>query len=93
MQLEPTCHDAAAAATPCVEPYAARLVIIDGDGDKVTEVRSGEDGRFEVALPPGEYLIVPAPGGDPFPNGQPVAATVVPGEYTDVVIDYDSGLT
>jgi hypothetical protein len=91
--LSPTCRDPAAAATPCVRPYVARLAILDSDGNKVADVESGQDGRFSVTLPPGDYVITPAPGGDPFPTGQPVPVSVVADEYTDVEVDYDSGLT
>jgi hypothetical protein len=90
--LGPTCPVVRAAASPCLEPYSARLVIMDGNGLVVTEVTSGSDGRFEVALAPGEYTLVPAPAGDPFPNAKPASVSVTADEYTEVEIDYDTGI-
>jgi len=90
--LGPTCPVVKTGASPCLEPYVARLVITDGDGNVVTSVTSGEDGHFEVALPPGDYSIQPVPGGDPLPNAQAVFVSVVADSYTDVEVDYDTGV-
>lgn len=89
--LGPTCP-VVSRSSPCVRPYVARLAILDGDDQVVTEVTSGPDGRFEVTLPPGEYTIQPIPGGQPVPNARPIAVAVSEGEYTDVEIDYDTGI-
>ncbi|HVM29268.1 MAG TPA: hypothetical protein VM305_00655 [Candidatus Limnocylindrales bacterium] len=76
---------------PCLTPYAAQLVILDSDNGVAARMGSGEDGRFEVDLPPGDYVITPL-GGDPFPMAQPLAVTVVAGEYAEVEINYDTGI-
>ena len=91
--LSPTCAVQAADASPCVTPYAAKLVITDENGTVVGTVNSGTDGHFEIALPPGNYVIQPANG----PNGVPFATsaipvTVVADDYAVVEVDYDSGI-
>ena len=75
----------------CLTPYAAQLVVLDGENRVVERVSSGTDGHFEVTLPPGEYLLTPL-GGDPYPIALPLSVTVSPGEYTEVQINYDTGI-
>ena len=91
MLLAPTCPVEIAGASPCVTPYAAVLVITDSDGREVTRVTAGADGTFRVPLPPGEYVILPQPG-NPFPTAPPVDVVVVPGEFADVQVNYDTGI-
>jgi hypothetical protein len=85
--LGPMC-DAPTATNPCLEPYSARLVVFDQDGGIVGDVSSGTDGSFALSLPPGDYIIQPAPCGDPFPNAKAQSVTVLDGESTEVEIDY-----
>ena len=79
---------------PCPDqPFAATLLIRDSQGRDLCIVASGDDGRFQVALPPGSYEVVPLAGGV---SGLPFAAaqwvTVAPGQYTEVTVAYDSGI-
>ena len=78
-------------ASPCLAPYQARLVILDPDGTVVGEVTSSADGSFRIDLPPGDYVIQPSPGGDPFPSAEARTVTVVAGEMSEVEIDYERG--
>jgi hypothetical protein len=79
------------AADPCVTPFVAEIVILDRRNAEVTRVRSGPDGRFEVLLPPGDYTVAPVPG-DPYPTAPAQAVSVTAGEFTEIEIDYDSGI-
>ncbi len=76
-------------ASPCLVPYQARLVILDPDGRIVGEVTSGPDGTFRIELPPGDYVLQPSPGGDPYPRAEARSVTVVAGEMSEVEIDYE----
>jgi hypothetical protein len=78
-------------ASPCLAPYEARLVILDPDGRVVGEVTSAVDGSFSIQLPPGDYVVQPSPGGDPFPSAEARTVTVVAGEMSEVEIDYERG--
>jgi hypothetical protein len=78
-------------ASPCLVPYQARLVILDPDGRIVGEVTSGSDGSFRIELPPGDYVVQPSPGGDPYPRAEARSVTVVNGEMSEVEIDYERG--
>jgi hypothetical protein len=79
-----------ATAEPCTTPYRAQLAILDGDGNVVTRVTSGDDGRFQVDLAPGEYALAPQ-NGDPYPTAPSQPVIVVAGQYTDIQVNYDSG--
>ena len=87
--LGPTC-DAPTAAVPCLEAYSARLVVFDPDGRVVADASSGADGTFQLSLPPGDYVIQPAPGGDPFPRAEARSVTVLEGEMSEVEVDYET---
>ena len=90
--LGPTCP-VEQIGVPCATSYAANLVITSAeDGNVVARVTSGEDGTFQVDLPPGDYIINPEPGGDPFPIGQPVDVIVEAGAFTEVEVAYDTGI-
>ena len=92
--LGPTCPGGEPGATDpvlCLTPYAAQLVILDAQNQVAGRVTSGTDGRFEISLPPGSYVITPI-GGDPSPIAQPVSVIVRAGEYIEVQINYDTGI-
>jgi hypothetical protein len=93
--LGPTCatgeSPGAYEPVPCLTPYAAELVIIDRDNAVAARVSAGADGRFEVTLAPGEYVVTPQ-SSDSFPNAQPLPVEVTPGEYAEVQINYDTGI-
>ncbi len=89
VMLGPTCSTPTA-ADPCLVAYAARLVVFDTDGQVVGRVASAADGRFQLPLPPGDYVLQPAPGGDPFPRAEAQNVTVVDGEITQLEIDYET---
>jgi hypothetical protein len=93
VRLGPTC-EGATRASPCIEPYAAALQVLDSDDNLVAEVTSATDGSFRVTLPPGVYTVQPVPpeNGDQFPSAQPLSVVVGEDEYTQVEVDYDTGI-
>ena len=90
--IGPTCP-VERADSPCPDqPFAAEIAVKRGD-EVVATVSSGEDGRFRVALAPGDYLlqgIAPNQGGLPF--AKPIPVTVRPHEFADVRVTFDSGI-
>ncbi|MGI8928151.1 MAG: hypothetical protein ACR2H0_01615 [Candidatus Limnocylindrales bacterium] len=76
----------------CVTPYAASLVVLDAESAPVARIASGGDGKFQVDLPPGEYVVTPATGADTYPIAQPVSVIVSAGQYAEVEINYDTGI-
>jgi len=80
--------------TPDEVPHAASLQITSvTDGREVARFESGEDGKFRVALPPGEYLVRQAQApGQRYPMSVEVHVQVKAGEYSFVTLHLDSGL-
>jgi hypothetical protein len=80
------------AGTPCPDqPYQATLIIEDARRQPVAEVTTDAVGRFQVSLPPGDYVIVPqSPDGFIMAAEQPV--TVLANAFTPVTLTYDSGI-
>ena len=73
------------------EPYQATLTVNDLNGNKVTQVQSDENGQFKIPLAPGDYILHPeTPNGIPSAQEQPVSVTA--GTFTEVVVNYDSGI-
>ena len=80
--------------TPCPDqPFETTIVVETEDGDEVATVHSGADGRFQITLTPGRYTLVPQspnPGGPPMAGEQVIEVEV--GSFTQVTIQYDSGI-
>jgi hypothetical protein len=75
----------------CLTPYAAQMVVLDDEQKVVARISSGNDGTFQVDVPPGDYVVTPATT-DSYPFAQSVPVTVVPGQYATVQINYDTGI-
>ncbi len=83
-QLEERCKD---------KPYRATIVVKTRDGlQVVTRFTSDRDGHFRIILPTGTYLLEPLRGGSPVPYGKQLKVTVLPGQFTDVTVQYDTGI-
>jgi hypothetical protein len=78
-------------AEPNLRPYSATIMIQRANGTAAATVSSGQDGRFSVALPPGDYVVVPQ-NGSPLPRAESQQVTVDPHQFTEVEIQYDSGI-
>jgi hypothetical protein len=79
--------------SPCPDqPYEATIVIDDAEGHEVRRVTSDAAGRFRVALPPGTYMLVPEVPESRLPYAGEQTVEVTAGRYTQVTIEYDSGI-
>ena len=92
--ISPTRPGPERADAPSSAPYPATLVIVTASGREVARLKTGSDGRFRVALPPGEYRVVPMQErpGRFMPNASEENVTVRPGQYARVEIHFDSGM-
>jgi hypothetical protein len=79
---------------PSQKPFQTTLVILtSGEGREVARLETGSDGRFRVSLPPGEYRVGPPPSSARFlPRGSEELVKVLPGQFAQVTINFDSGM-
>jgi hypothetical protein len=72
-------------------PYQATVSVMDQRGQTVTQFQSDLNGRFRLPLEPGKYTLRPESAG-PLPYAAEQAVTVSEGQFTEVLITYDSGI-
>ncbi len=88
--IGPTCP-VERADQPCPDlPFELRIRVLRAHL-LVARTRSGPDGHFRVALPPGLYVLAPVLGPGP-PSAPPVAVRVRPHRFAFVTIRVDSGI-
>jgi hypothetical protein len=83
--------------SPCPDKPVANATINVQTADRRTNVASAQtdsNGRFVVALSPGDYYLDPqSPDPSrPYPIGKPQTVTVQDGEWTQVTVSYDTGI-
>jgi len=75
------------------QPYQATLTVRSPEGRKILQFQTDEEGNFKVPLAPGEYILHPeTPPGAPLPYADEQQFTVLPGEFTRIIVHYDSGI-
>ena len=73
------------------QPYQAALSVTSLKGERIAQVQADEEGRFKIPLAPGEYILHPeSPNQLPFANDQNIV--VEEGKFTQVIVNYDSGI-
>jgi hypothetical protein len=77
---------------PCPDqPYQATLTVKNSSGIQIVQFQTDTQGHFQVPLVPGEYILHPeSPNGIPFAGDQ--TFTVQTGGYTQLTVNYDSGI-
>lgn len=73
------------------QPYQATLTVNSPTGERIAQVQSDGNGQFRIPLAPGEYILHPeSPNALPFASEQTVR--VEEGQFTQVIVSYDSGI-
>jgi hypothetical protein len=73
--------------------YQATITVSNLEGREIVRFQTDEQGNFRVPLAPGEYILHPEPPeGQPLPFAEEQRFTVVPGQFTRLVVLYDSGI-
>ncbi len=86
--VQPAC----VAGASCAAPFAATFGVYAG-GQQVATFQSDAQGRFEVPLAPGVYLVVPGPDAPIIaPSSQAKQVTVGPVGMTTVQLLFDNGI-
>ena len=87
----PTCP-VERADSPCPDkPYPTQVIALGDGGVEVARAATDTEGRFVLALPPGDYRLTEVVSGT-FPRPTIVAVHVVSGSWTFVHITLDSGI-
>lgn len=87
--ISPACPvEPCTAAEP---PYEGSFVVRKGD-QVVATVKTDAEGRFEVRLAPGSYLLQSEAEAEALPLLKPVEVTVREHEFTNVTLAFDSGI-
>jgi hypothetical protein len=79
---------------PCPDkPYQATLAILTSEGRKIMKVTSNAEGRFQVPLTPGNYILHPeTPPNQPMPFAAEQFFRVAEGQFTQLKVTYDRGI-
>ena len=86
--IQPVCQ----ADAPCEAPFSADFAVKKGKW-VVAVFRSDDEGRFDVDLAPGTYLIVPGQDAPIFSPSEQVKVVVVGvNKSTDVRLEFDTGI-
>jgi hypothetical protein len=86
--VQPVCQ----AQTPCDAPFGASFTV-EQNGRAVATFRSDAQGRFQVHLAPGSYLVVPGPDAPIIsPSAQAKPVVVGPDGLTSVRLEFDTGI-
>lgn len=73
------------------QPYQAVLTVTSPNGKRIVQIQTDENGKFMIPLQPGEYVLHPeSPNALPFAGEQ--AVIVEDGKFTQVIVNYDSGI-
>jgi hypothetical protein len=72
-------------------PFAGTFAITGAGGAAVASVESSAEGRFDITLPPGDYVIALKSKGM-MPSMAPQDFTVPPSGETDLELQVDSGM-
>jgi hypothetical protein len=73
------------------QPHQATLTINSRNGGTIAQVQTDAQGRFQIPLAPGEYILHPeSPNVMPFAGDQ--LFVVETGQYTQITVNYDSGI-
>lgn len=76
---------------PCYAPFSAGFTVSQGQA-VVGRFQSDSAGRYEILLPPGDYVVAPDSGAPVFPGGQSRAATAGPAGITQLDLQFDTGI-
>lgn len=91
--IGPTCP-VVQVGTECPDrPYETELAVTDIEGNDVANGKSDPDGFFRILLPPGRYILVPeTPSRNAPPFVNPIPFHVELGLFTQLEVNYDSGM-
>jgi hypothetical protein len=73
------------------KPYQTKIEVLDTQGRLVTSSETDPNGKFQIVLSPGKY-IVRSPSTGLYPRSSEQRVLVTPGHFTHMHITFDSGI-
>jgi hypothetical protein len=78
---------------PCPDkPWEGVIVARTLAGAEVARTRSNAEGRFNLSLPPGEYVVATLTGGGILPHPAEAQIRVSPGRVVYLELTLDTGI-
>jgi hypothetical protein len=75
------------------KPFQAKIKILNDKRELITEFETDEEGRFQIPLPPGTYIISPvAPKPNLPPHPEEKTVTVEEGVFLETKVLFDTGI-
>lgn len=91
VSIGPVCPAVQAGMDCADKPYQASFTVLTSKGKEVTHFQSDTDGVFKIYLSPGDYILRPeSPNFLPYADEQ--SFTVLSGQFTWLIVTYDSGI-
>jgi hypothetical protein len=73
-------------------PYESVITVLDQQGKILKRFRSDSNGHFRLSLKPGTYTLIPETTSRSYPCAARQTIRVLPREFTEVRITYDTGI-
>ena len=73
------------------QPYQAILTVNSLEGERIAQIQTDAEGRFRIPLQPGEYILHPE-SQNVLPFAKEQTILVEDGVFTQVIVNYDSGI-
>lgn len=91
--LGPTCPVERPGIDCADKPYQATLSVLTPSGKRVARFTTNEDGKFRINLAAGDYILHPETlQGQVLPVAADQDFSVEAGQFTQLVVSYDSGI-
>ena len=88
----PACPGPVVVGKECPDqPLEVSFTVLGPGNQPVTQFQTDAQGKSRVSLPPGSYTLHPEVSG-PYPRASDQPVTVSAGQYTQVTVQFDSGM-
>jgi hypothetical protein len=82
----------AVAGSPCPDRPFPGTVLVKGTGGVSDQVKTDDQGKFRLALAPGNYVVTLLLSTTGPPTAKPVSVTVIQGKFTQVTVEVDTSI-
>jgi hypothetical protein len=73
------------------QPYQTYITILDANNSQITQFQTDTMGYFKIPLEPGTYTLHPE-SGNRLPSATDQSVVVIDGQFTEVMIRFDTGI-